>query len=658
MKIENNRDQKSENPMDAHYGEDRSRWNRWQQFKNGPTFKNYERSQSKPGYWRSKSGSYKKEPSRPRNYSSQSSSYRRPSSSRGSFGGASSFRRTPSGRRSDGSFSEKNKDQSQEPRLKERVMNLEENVKVMLKNQKDMMEMIQKRHNVGFVNGEDEHDEIVVENIADVMFLKEVTRVEAMVLDTGCPKSLVGRNWLDRYLQKNELKMEELTTQKCSQKFRFGPSQVYTSKEMVVIPITVKEAHKTDVFKKTFIEVFVLDAENVPLLCGRNTMKMWEIDLKMSKTELSCKIMDEEIECLETNGGHLVIALHKDVFWSTDDAVYFMKKLDDVECVDAIRKIHEVTNHKSEANMLHAYRNAGKLTSKIRQSIKNVVDSCNICRKYKKSLGTPKVSLPKVVDFNQIVTLDLKQFGNKEVLWMICSFTRFCQGYVLKDKSAESVIEALNSAWNWRFGFPSQGFWMDNGTEFKNCDLNEYASKFGFTIKFGPTYSPWSNGLNERNHYSADVTVRKMMEVDKKMTLKTAVEMASWTHNTNTNVLGFDPLSLVTGKSVTFPGISHGNEATESMFDSEAVKKIMERHHEVTKKFREVEYSSKLHRASRQQNRSFNDVKYEENDLVFYQEKDKKAWHGPVKVFCHRERDVFLWAKGDLKKLASCKVQP
>ena len=64
-------------------------------------------------------------------------------------------------------------------------MNLEENVKVMLKNQKDMMEMIQKRHNVGFVNGEDEHDEIVVENIADVMFLKEVTRERYLTLCCG-----------------------------------------------------------------------------------------------------------------------------------------------------------------------------------------------------------------------------------------------------------------------------------------------------------------------------------------------------------------------------------------------------------------------------------------------------------------------------------------
>ena len=246
------------------------------------------------------------------------------------------------------------------------------------------------------------------------------------------------------------------------------------------------------------------------------------------------------------------------------------------------------------------------------------------------------MALPKVTDFNQVVSLDLKQFDEINVLWMICSFTRFCQGVVLKDKYAETIVEAMNTTWNWRFGFPSVGFWADNGTEFKNKEMNEFASKFGFKIAFGPTYSPWSNGLNERNHYSCDITVRKIMETDKKIGLAKAVAMAAWTHNTNTNVLGYDPMSLVTGKSVVFPGISVGNIATESMYDSEAVQKIMERHHEITKAFREVEYSTKLKRAADCRTAKFNDIKYKEDDLVFYQEKLKKAWLGPVKVFAHR----------------------
>jgi hypothetical protein len=255
------------------------------------------------------------------------------------------------------------------------------------------------------------------------------------------------------------------------------------------------------------------------------------------------------------------------------------------------------------------------------------------------------VALTKVLDFNQIVEIDLKQFGNKEVLWMICSFTRFCQGIVLKDKSGPTIIEAINSLWCWRFGFPSVSFWADNGPEFKNGELEEYASKAGFTIKFGPNYLPWCNGLNERNHYSVDMTVKKIMEVDKKLTLQKAVEMAAWTHNTNTNVLGYDLMSLVTGKSVIIPGISNANVATDSVIDSEAIRLIMKRHMEIMKKFWEVEYSAKLKRASEQRNRKFNDIQYKENDWVFFIKIERRR-HGMVQSVCF-DIEVVLFFVGE-----------
>ena len=302
--------------------------------------------------------------------------------------------------------------------------------------------------------------------------------------------------------------------------------------------------------------------------------------------------------------------------------------------------MHDNLAHKSEDQLLHAYRNAGKLTKKVREFIKTVINRCQVCKKYKKSLPKPKCNLPKVTDFNQIVTIDLKQFGTKYVLWCVCSFTRFIQGAVLPDKSAPSVIAAINEIWNWRFGFPSIGYWADNGPEFQNGELNEYAAKFGFIVRFGPTYSPWSNGINERNHASADTVVKKMMDSDRKLKLSSAANLAAWAHNTNVNVLGYDPMSLVTGKSVVIPGVSDGNVATDSVFDSEAIKLIMERHMEIMKTFREAEYSAKLKRASEQRNRKFNDIMYKENDWVFYQDRNRKAWNGPVRVFCHRGRDV------------------
>ena len=183
-------------------------------------------------------------------------------------------------------------------------------------------------------------------------------------------------------------------------------------------------------------------------------------------------------------------------------------------------------------------------------------------------------------------------------------------------------------------------------------------SKLGLKIEFGPTYSPWSNGINERNHYSADIVVKKVQAADKSLRLQNAVDMAAWTHNTNVSFLGYEPMRLVTGKSVNIPGITVGNVATDSLFDSEAVQKIMERHHDFIKKFREHEYGDKIKKAANIRSSVMNDRFYVEGDEVFYQDKDKKAWLGPVKVFCQKGRDIYLFSNGNIRKVPSCKVKP
>ena len=82
-----------------------------------------------------------------------------------------------------------------------------------------------------------------------------------------------------------------------------------------------------------------------------------------------------------------------------------------------------------------------------------------------------------------------------------------------------------------------------------------------------------ANGINERNHASADKIIAKTMEYDKKVTLCEAVALAGWCHNTNVNKLGYSPMQLVTGKSVIFSSVTTGNMLTDSAFDSEYVKR-------------------------------------------------------------------------------------
>ena len=92
------------------------------------------------------------------------------------------------------------------------------------------------------------------------------------------------------------------------------------------------------------------------------------------------------------------------------------------------------------------------------------------------------------------------------------SFTWFIQGKLITNNQVDTIIKAVNNSCCLNVGFPSLIFLADNGSEFANIKLDELTSKLGLTVKFGPSYSLWSNGINEKNHTSADITIKKLIE--------------------------------------------------------------------------------------------------------------------------------------------------
>ena len=83
--------------------------------------------------------------------------------------------------------------------------------------------------------------------------------------------------------------------------------------------------------------------------------------------------------------------------------------------------------------------------------------------------------------------------------------------------------------------------------------MKEFVSKMEIKIQFSPSYSPWPNGLNKQNHYSADKSVRKLLDGNKEMSLQEIFRREFWTHNTKVMLSGYYPFTLMTGKSVVPP---------------------------------------------------------------------------------------------------------
>merc|ERR1712030_244186 len=113
----------------------------------------------------------------------------------------------------------------------------------------------------------------------------------------------------------------------------------------------------------------------------------------------------------------------------------------------------------------------------------------------------------------------------------------------------------------------------------------------------------------------------------------------------------------VTGKSIVLPGLSNGNLATESLYDDEAIRRIMERHHEVLKQYRQIEFTKKLERAKDTRSKGYEDIILKEGDIVFYQNKGQKAWCGPEKVFAIQNNLIFIIANGSMKKIPRSNIE-
>ena len=113
----------------------------------------------------------------------------------------------------------------------------------------------------------------------------------------------------------------------------------------------------------------------------------------------------------------------------------------------AVKKVHEINRHKKKEQLITAYRNAGWMSPDLVGTITQVVNGCKVCQKFEKSVSRPRVTLPKSTSFNEVVTMDLKEFGSKYVLWMVDSFMRFIQEKLIPNKKVDTVIEALNTSW-------------------------------------------------------------------------------------------------------------------------------------------------------------------------------------------------------------------
>merc|ERR1712112_812755 len=317
----------------------------------------------------------------------------------------------------------------------------------------------------------------------------------SMIVDVGCPSTLAGRKILEKYMKENDLVYSNLPTRDVNMVCKFGETKLRSNKS-VDIPIKVKAIDKEGKTGVHYTELptYIVEGE-VPFLLGLNTMEAWNARLDMGEKkglDIEIENKSKQIKILAPKSGtHLRIGLQPLKEASLENTVLYLQqevfkanengnKVTETVNYEYLVKFHKGSGHKSLNNMMHALSQAGMVGPKTKKIVQNVILQCKECKKFGKSLPKPKTTLPKVTDTNQIITWDLKEWKGRHIMWMIDSFSRFVKGIVITNKKKETILKVLYYQWCCQLGYPSQGFWADNGTEFQNETMIEFVITIPF----------------------------------------------------------------------------------------------------------------------------------------------------------------------------------
>ena len=124
-----------------------------------------------------------------------------------------------------------------------------------------------------------------------------------MIVDIGCPKSLMGSlQWENLLTLFSEYQLSMVETEETKASFKFGPSKTYTAKTKVYFPLALDGV--------IVQACFHIIEGNIPILLGNDILKPAGANISVSGEILTLnEISEQEIRMFETKGGHLAIRL-------------------------------------------------------------------------------------------------------------------------------------------------------------------------------------------------------------------------------------------------------------------------------------------------------------------------------------------------------------
>ena len=470
-------------------------------------------------------------------------------------------------------------------------------------------------------------------------------------LDTCCTSSVAGTKWMKIYLKAiPKSYMQHLKGPYQSRKtFMFGNEGILKAGEAYTIPIVIADQLST-------VEVDIIDSD-IPLLLSRADMKRLGIGIDVKNDKVT--VHDKPIPLVMTSAGHFTIDLigKEDVPIMEQVCVVDLMNEDEKTQMKLLQKLHRQFGHRPKRVFVKLLQDAGKWCQKFSDMLDQIMEGCEGCVMRRKTPDRPSVALEMASDFNEVICMDLKFWGDKYILYIIDCFSRYTMGTVIHRKKPECVIDALFKVWIQYFGVPGKVL-TDNGGEFSNAEMLEVASQLNLVHLTTASEAAWMNGMCEKNHDTNDNILGAVTRDNPEIDLNTALTWACAAKNSLSNVYGFSPFQIVFGKNPKLPSILNDPPPA---WEIKPMSKILQQNltllHRTREEFVKSVSCAKIKKALLSRVRTMDRV-YAPGDEVYYKRDKDDAWSGPAKVVAQDNKIILIKHGGSWKKISANRLIP
>ena len=274
---------------------------------------------------------------------------------------------------------------------------------------------------------------LVSETIQNLCLLTKTSDPRALI-DCACPSKVVGVDWLKEFLSRFDAEQREAVEIFPSKKiYKFGGGETRPSKYKVKFPCHLAQKNVT-------ILAEVID-ESLPLLIGNSSLKAAKAVLNIA--EKTARLMGELVPMKEENSGHFSLLIEPPK--GSDEEVCLMIRNTEDLTEKNVWKLHNYWRHISGDKLGKLIKNAGRMNEQVRLFL-GKLDNCESCKLHRNRRPRPKIAFPRATRFNQLVTLDLKDYGSgshRYILYAVDSFSRLTVAGFIPNKEAKTVAEAL-----------------------------------------------------------------------------------------------------------------------------------------------------------------------------------------------------------------------